>query len=476
MKLALACLENNEPDPPLGLAYLAAYVRQYSDFGDDIIIIDKDDPLRRIRKEKPDIIGMTSFSFEFPGIRALAQTVKEELDVPIIIGGHHITGIPSLLSNSPFDVGVIGEGEQTLCEILNVFYKTGGLPKDELKNIRGIVFEENGELRTTDRREELTPLDKIPFPARDLLKMKDYYLVPRRGMFGKFGMYAQMITSRGCPYRCIFCSTPRFWRRTRFHSARYVVNEMKMLIEKYKVDGMLIWDDLFIADFKRVEEIAKLMKEEIGDKINMTVFARANLINEQVCKILKGMNVVTANFGFESGSEKTLNYLKRGTVTVADNKRAIELCNKYDIRTIGTFIIGAPEETEEDIKETRNLVLNEKLNEAHIFQLTPEPNTDLWDYAMSLGIVSESPDFDFSKLRVRGFKPDFVMTKSMSKETLQNWYNTILFDISKKKYSASGFSGLKINHIKYLLSRRFVSKLLDNRKEVAAYLKTSLLK
>lgn len=475
MKLALVNLDMSQPDPPLSLAYMASYVRKYSDV-DDITIVDKEDHLKRIKRERPDVVGISSFSFEFTQAKALAQEIKKNFDIPVIVGGHHITGLPKLLLSSPFDIGVMGEGEQTMLELVKCYEKHGAFPKDELKKIDGIVFKNNSEALITKRRELIVPLDKIPFPARDLLKMKEYYLTLRMASFSKFGIYTHMMTSRGCPYNCTFCSSVGFWgRRPRYNSPEHVVSEFKELIEKYDVDGIIIWDDLFVSDIKRVEQIAKLMKEEgINDKIELTIFCRANLINESLCKTLKEMSVSVVDFGLESGSDKVLKYLKKGTVTVEDNKRAIRLCKKFGMRTIGTFVIGSPDETEEDLKMTRELILDKNLDRAQVYQVTPIPNSEMWDYARKLGIVSDDPDFDFSLLNTAGFKPSLLMTKNLSKEKFEEWLNLLSEDARRKPQrinAVSAISTLRPKHLKFLFTRRFFSKVAQNSEEIANYLK-----
>jgi len=464
MKLVLVNPTIEAGDPPLGLAYLSSYLRKYSNFT-DIVIVDKENPIRKIKKEKPDIVGFTAMTSEFSQANNLAGEIKKSFDIPIIIGGIHISSIPSHLTPSNFDIGIIGEGEQTLLELVQLYEKLGEFTEEELKKINGIIFNDNNKNIITESRKLTEPLDKIPFPARDLIKMKEYYLTPRQAAYGKFGIYAQMITSRGCPYDCVFCSPTRFWKKVRFHSAEYVVEEMKELIEKYKeIEGILIWDDLFIADKKRLEKIVTLIREEgINNELEFMIFGRVNLINENLCKLLKKMNVTVVDFGLESGSEKILKYLKRGTVTVEDNKRAVRLCKQFGIRTTCSFIIGSPGETEEDLKKTMDLVKNKNVDEAHVFQLTPLPGTVIWEYAKSKGSVSDDFNFDFSKLAVRGYKPNIILTEKMSKEKFKEWFIKFqrVTDKKNSKIKLKRIFSFKAKYFKYFLSKRFLSKLFN---------------
>jgi anaerobic magnesium-protoporphyrin IX monomethyl ester cyclase len=467
MKLALVSPERNEPDPPLGLAYIASYLRKYGNFY-NTIIVDKEDPMKRLRREKPDVIGISSMTYDFPRAKVLAEQIKKEFDVPLVIGGNHITLMTHHLQPSAFDIAVIGEGEETMLELVQLYERKGSFEPDDLKRIRGIAFKDGNNIVMTDKRPLIANLDSVPFPARDLLKMKEYYATLRRDCFGDFGVYIHMLTSRGCPYNCAFCSTSVFWHGARFHSAQYVVSEIKELVEKYKVDGIHIWDDLFIARKERVGEIAELLKKEGLKDLKFHVFARANLINEDICNYMKTMNVAVTEFGLESGSEKVLKYLKKGTVTVEQNRSALAMCKRFGFQTLGDMIIGSPDETEEDLRQSLSLIQDKNLDQARVFHLTPYPRTDVWDYAKQKGLVSDSPEFDLRKLNLGGFKENMVLSEKIPPEKLKEWYDVFTEAIRKKNGGENAmryFKSLKARHIKYMLTKRFIGKMLNLKAE-----------
>ncbi|TFH46852.1 MAG: B12-binding domain-containing radical SAM protein, partial [ANME-2 cluster archaeon] len=297
--------------PHLGLGYIAAYLREYSHF-DKIKIINGDDP-EKLLSLKPDIVGISSVSQNFNRAIYYGEMIKKELDIPLIVGGIHISALPHTLPDC-FDIAVIGEGEQTMLELLEMFDKNG-LDQAKLEQINGIAFHDNTKIQITERREVIDPLDRIPFPARDLLNV---------------GSHTSMMTSRGCPYKCVFCSSSMYWNKTRYFSAEYVVEEIKELVDKYKVNMIDFWDDLFIANKKRLEQISRLLKEEgITDKVSFNCQARANLIDNQTLMNLKNMNTNQLSFGFESGAQNVLNYLKKKSVTVEQNRNAVFLSKKY---------------------------------------------------------------------------------------------------------------------------------------------------
>ncbi len=476
MKLALVHLDMHEPDPSLGLAYIASYMRKYGNFS-DIVIVDKEDHMKRIMKEKPDVVAISSLSHEFNIAKDLAEKIKSELNIPLIIGGYHVTLMPHHFNSTKFDIAVMLEGEQTMLELMQVFEKFGSFPAEELKKIKGIIYRENGEVKKTEPRPLIEPLDKIPYPARDLLKMEDYYMTLRASTFGKLGLYLPMMTSRGCPYKCIFCCNTHYWQRIRMNSPEYVVGEMKILIEKYKADGIIIFDDLFIANKQRVEKIVELMeKEGMNGKAEFHVYARANLINDEMCRLMKRMNVRIVEFGMESGSEKILKNLKTGNVTVADNRNALKMCKQYGFKTAGSFITGSPGETEEDFMMTRDLVLDENLDIAHVYQLVPLPGTEIWKLAVEKGVVSEDENFNYSQLLMRTFKENMNMS-DMPTQRYKELYLKLYSEASAKRYRVDIShlaSKIRLKHLKYALKPRFVKKVISHSKLGVEYLKNSV--
>jgi len=473
MKVALVNLNFRDRDPPLGLAYLSSYAKKYGGYR-EIFIVDEAEPINKLEAIKPDIIGIGSFSMNFKAANDFAFQLKQRMNVPMIIGSHHITQFPQHLLKSNFDIGVLGEGEETFLEILGACERDGCSSMGSLEKIKGVAFKtKEGGLRITERRPLIEPLDKIPFPDRDSLKMKEHYITLRRGIFEELGVYAQILTSRGCPYKCRFCASTEFWKRPRFHSAEYVVEEMKLLLENYKTDGIIIWDDLFLADYSRLKKIKDMMiREGLNRELKLSVFGRANLINDDAVKTLKEMNVRSIDFGLESGSDNVLSYLKRGTVTVEQNKNAIRLCKQGGIRTVATFIIGSPEETIDDIEKTKQLIMDPNLDEAHVFQLIPLPGTEVWDYAKRKGIVSDDFDFDFNKLNVSSgkFAPDMIINENFTKETFKKELDDI-GKITLGKNRKIVLRNIKASHLKYILSPRFMSKFITNWGEMKIYLK-----
>ncbi|MEI8176805.1 MAG: radical SAM protein, partial [Candidatus Omnitrophota bacterium] len=360
--------------PSLGLGYLVSYLRKYSSFKDVHII--EGSGMAGLRRLEPDVVGIYSVTQTYEQACAIARLIRAEYPrVPIIIGGYHITALPYLLPEL-FDIGVLREGEETLKELLEVIADNGLDPR-ALAGVRGIAFHDRGQVKVTEPRAHIRDIDSIPFPARDA--------------FSRTGRgFVSTITSRGCPYKCIFCSSVDFWGAPRFHSPGYVVDELEEIIRTRGAIHISIWDDLFIAPLPRFEEICALViKKKIHKKVSFGCALRSNLVTDKLCASLRGMNVRRVSIGFESGSQKVLDTLKCGSVTVEQHMKAVELCRAHGIYVTGTFMIGNPGEGREDLQMTLDLVKRLRLDGGGVISLAaPFPGTRLWEYAKREGLVA----------------------------------------------------------------------------------------
>ena len=374
-------VEVEQRQPPLGLGYLVSRLRKH--FGKGVFefrIVDRNIE-KEIKQFNPGIALITSVTQNFDIATNYAKLLKHN-NIPSIVGGIHISMMPYSLDQS-FDVGVIGEGEQTTVELLEVFLNRNKFLVGDLKEIKGIIYKEGDSINFTDARPVIKNIDSIYKPARDLLKIEEH---------------TYMFTSRGCPYKCIFCASTRFWNNVRFFSAEYVIDEIRELVDNYNVKLISFYDDLFIADLQRLRDIVSLIKKDkkLG-KVHFTCNGRANLINDEVVTLLKEMNVLSVNLGMESGCERTLKFLKQG-VTLEQNINAVKTIKKHGLSCNGSFIIGSPQETREEMMETYKFLKEIPINLTDIYVLTPYPGTPIWDYAKKRGLVSEN--MQWSKLDV----------------------------------------------------------------------------
>ncbi|MDD5513435.1 MAG: radical SAM protein [Candidatus Omnitrophica bacterium] len=385
MKLVLfniADIKQKSRYSSLGLAYIASYLGKYSSGVDTLIL--EGNVAEKLRLIKPDIIGIYAVTQQFNAAERFARKIREfNRQAVIILGGYHISALPHTLPEA-FDIGVLGEGEETTRQLINLF-NAQGWEKTNLRDIAGIVFREDGRITVNPQRSLIDDLDRIPFPNRALLSRT---------------LFPNIITSRGCPYKCIFCASTRFWKKARFHSAEYVVSEIEELVGRYKAVHISIWDDLFIADKERFSGICDLIsKRSIQKKVSFACALRSNLVDDKLCRDLKRMNITRVSLGFESGSERILAALKCGSVSVSDHLKAARLCKKYGFYVSGTFMIGIPGEQEDDLRSTLQLIRELKLpGGGNIALATAFPGTGFWDYAKARNLVSDN--MDFSRLSV----------------------------------------------------------------------------
>jgi len=419
--------------PPLSLGYLVSSLRER--YGNDMIdfrIIDRDVAVT-IRSYKPDVVGITSVSQNFNFAMKYAKMAKK-FRIPVLVGGTHVTVLPTSMTRD-MDVAVLGEGEEAIKELLEIFLPKKKFAISDLRRLKGLAFWDGKKIVKTEIRPPIMPMDAIPVPARDLMKIEKC---------------THVFSSRGCPYRCVFCASSRFWNKTRFFSAKYVVAEIKSLYENYGVREIDFWDDLFIVSKQRIKEIVSLLrKEKLLGKLTFSCAVRSNLIDESMAKLLKKLNVKGVSMGLESGTPRILDYLKGGNVNIKDHMRAIRIFKKYGIEPSASFIIGSPNETREEILQTFKFIKDSKLRGFGIYVLTPLPGTPIWEYAKERGMVSEK--MDWSTLNVEfleNHERAIILSETLTKKEL---YDLILmFKLEQKRRYYIDFIKHPINILRHL--------------------------
>jgi len=361
---------------PLGPLSIASYVREH---GFNVRIIDANSQDIRMPSvlRKARIIGVTATTERVISAYKVCEYVKKNVspDIFCILGGIHATALPEkTLEESMFDMVVVGEGEQTMLEILQE--PTGKTPVD----IPGTAIKNGDSIIVNKPRELMKDLDTLPLPAYDLIDVKTY-LHGIRGQYGNARRTIPIMIGRGCPFNCVFCSSNVIWKRkARFFSVDYIINHVKFLIKKYKVDGIPFQDEEFLIKHDFAHELLDgFISSGISKEIVWSCEARVDSVNRDLVRKQKKAGCVLIRFGMESGSQKILDFLKRSTTTVEQNKKAAELCKSEGLGCFGSFIIGSPMETVDDIVETINFIETNMIGHTvAMFVAVPYPGTDLY--------------------------------------------------------------------------------------------------
>jgi radical SAM superfamily enzyme YgiQ (UPF0313 family) len=359
---------------PLWPAFLSAYVRQH--LGPDTFEFRYTDTriAETIQEFRPHLVAISSITQNFHFAEEYARVAKS-LNLPVLIGGMHITSLPQALT-ADMDVGCIGEGEITFLELMQLYLDRGGFPAEGLRNIHGVVFREGDELVQTPKREVIASLDSLPHAYR-----------PITGYQRRSYVY----TARGCAYDCVFCSCAKHWGRVRYVSASYVLEEIAELVA-HGTRVIRLADENFSKNLERLNEISQLVIQNgFHKKVKFSCWCRANDVTPESVAALKAMNVVSVKMGLESASQRMLDYLK-GEVSIDQNTRAINLLKDAGLQVNADFMIGAPDETLEDIEATYQFIKRSRIDLFDVNIFSPLPGTQVWEFAKKKGLVSDHMD------------------------------------------------------------------------------------
>ncbi len=407
---------------PLGYAYLTAALKKS---GHRVRIadtrIDNHSPLDEIRIFKPRLIGLTSMTYGFNIVNDLAKLIKQEdAHLPIVVGGIHPTLCSKeILETGNFDFVVKGEGEITLPDLCRALEE-----KSSIDDVLGIAFRRDGKIIINEERQPIGNLDSLPFPDYSELNLSRYW-----------GTFAVM-TSRGCPYSCIYCSTKKvFGSKFRARSAENVVSEIEMLINKYGAHKFQFSDDNFSFDAERAYRICELIVERgLNIKWNVSQGIRADNVTYELASKMKEAGCTIVGIGVESADDRIMKSLKRGT-NLRRVTRAIEESKKAGLAVKAFFLIGCPGET--FANTARNIDYFKKMNidAPRCSILTPYPGTELWEWVKENKLMSKDfiPEIHAAPAIVGDLKnPIPFETKEFPKEDRIKAYNLFLGEMEKQ--------------------------------------------
>jgi anaerobic magnesium-protoporphyrin IX monomethyl ester cyclase len=380
---------------PLGLMSLAAYLREkyhYQVRIEDLRLSEKNhsDLESTIRFYLPDIVGISALTFESDAIPRIAEGVKRvNANTPVLLGGPHATAYPEKAAQIPgIDYVVVGEGEIVAGRLIECL-----LAHRDVADIKGIVYRHKDRIISTGREDLIEDINNLPMPAYDLIPIELYGSFNRMSRTGS-GKFMSIFSSRGCPYRCIYCHNI-FGKMFRFRSAECLFKEIKHLYDTYEIRDFEILDDIFNLDRNRLIEFCDRIITS-GMKITLAFpnGMRGDILDEQQLSKLRQAGAIFIAFAIETGSPRMQKLIKKN-IQLEKIKKNIEIAHMLRIHSHGFFMIGFPEETLEDMKMTVQFMVSSKLHSSALFVVMPFEGTELGEIAKEMGKVPVS-DFSMS--------------------------------------------------------------------------------
>ena len=399
--------------PPLGLASIAAYLE---DKGYSASIIDcyaRPDSDRLIKKclieERPSVIGFSCTTSSFlDGIRISTLAKSVCADIRVVFGGHHVSALRerALQDFSIIDFAVVGEGEETLSELL----ESGG---ENASSIQGLVYRQgNDGIRFNGYRRSSLDLDTLPFPAYE--KLEGY---PKNYALPIFNYpktpNTSCVSSRGCPYSCSYCDRSVFLRSFRCNSAEYMYEHLRYLKERFHIKHINFYDDQFTLNRERIEKFTRMMIDHrLGMSFNCA--ARAEHIDLDILQWLKAAGCWMISIGIESGDPNLLSqHRQNADLDLIAEK--IRLIKQAKIRTKGLFMMGLPGETEESIKKSMNYLFSLPIDDFNLTKFTPFPGSPIYEEIREQGEFDE----DWKKMDCMHF---LYIPEGMTKDRMEKLY------------------------------------------------------
>ena len=352
-----------------GLSSIAAYAKREG-FHIDLIDLRKlknwGDFTKEITRGNPDVVGLTMMSVDFNPVMKCIEMIKNfNSEIKIVVGGPHPTLMPrEVIPNSNIDYIILGEGEISFANLLRDIQ----MGKSSERIIQGIKPD----------------LDKLPFVDREI-----YGHFEEPCVEGSPPLFFTIIAGRGCIYNCSFCQPAErtiFGRKVRRRSVRNVIEELMYLREKYDFQSLMIHDDCLTEDLEWVTDFCNEYEQE-GFKQPFICQSRADLIcrNEELIKTMKKAGLSTFIIGFESGNQRILRFLRKGT-TVEQNYEAAKICRKYGINIWANYMLGIPTETKQEAMDTVKMIRKIRPDHCSPAFFTPHPGSDLFEYCVKNGL------------------------------------------------------------------------------------------
>lgn len=394
--------------PPMGLLYLQAAIehsRHESIFLDaNLAGWDHLETAKQAIAHKPDLVGLQAMTFTLRDAYLVARNIKQlSPETAVIFGGPHPTIYPrETAALDVVDFAFSGEGETGFLSFLDIFSEPGLIEK-----MPGIASKTKGKVTYIPHSFYLDRLDSIHYPARNSCHYKGYHSV-----LSKFNPLTVMITSRGCPFQCIFCN--RMGRTYRYHSSDYVLREIGEIV-KLGIKGIFIHDDTFTLERKRVEEICCGVIER-GYDISWEARTRVDLVDETLLALMHKAGCHRLSFGIESGSSKVLKSMRKN-IDIERAEEVFRWCREVGIVTLADIMFGNIDEEADDIKKTFALIRHLNPDYVQFSICSPYPGTPLYEIGLKNGLLRKDVWLEFAKDPMQHFKSP-AWTQNFTEEEL----------------------------------------------------------
>ena len=372
--------------PPLGIMYLASYLRQQRE-DVEVRIIDMTPEnmgyaqlAGKMRAFAPDLVGVSALTVESRGLRRTAAIAKQlRPDTVVVAGGPHASAYPvEVMSDPNFDYTVIGEGEVTFRDLVDAVRQGGSV-----RELDGLVYRDNGRVEVNPRQHFVEDLDALPFPAWDLVPIRKYKNFVRMSNTGR-GDFMALFTSRACPFKCIYCHG-LFGKKFRKRSPENVLEEIRQLYKDYGIREFEIIDDIFNLDLDRAKRICDLIIESrMHIRFTFPNGIRGDHMDEEFITKLARAGAIFMAFAVETATPRLQKMLKKN-VKLDKIKRNITLARRAGIMCQGFFMLGFPTETREELQATVDFAVDSDLHAAHLFVVNAYEGTALAEIAKSRG-------------------------------------------------------------------------------------------
>ncbi len=408
-------------DAPLGILSLSAIIKR--DLPGEVDVRIRDLRLkgygatefrREILEWRPDVVGVSALSAEAERTADLARLIKEASpETAVIVGGPYPSATPTeCLEATGADAVFRGESEASLCSWLR--RRLDGKSADDVPGLA--MRDAQGRPFLTDLPESFEDVDSFPMPDWEAIDVRDYFSGYSMNVFTAHRRYASIMTSRGCPYQCVYCHR-FFGRKVRFRDLSAVLEEMGLLYHKYGVREFQICDDTFNIDTERVIEFCQMLKEsEMRVYLSFPNGLRGDLLTEEVLDALKDVGAYMIVFPIESASPRIQKLIKKN-LNLEKVTRMIRYANSRGIITKGYFMLGFVTETEEEIRQTVDMALSLPLLHVSFFTVIPQKNTELYEITKK-----HDPEFDlWDNTQYYGHSPSYTQKMGIPLPKIQRW-------------------------------------------------------